>query len=157
MNSYSKIYNLGHAAISSLFEDEVLIEEKIDGSQFGSDKKILLGKHVSEEFKEVHRNDWKKSNPTNTDVLQIISEQYRSKARWNKAIQHLKERGELENSPTDIAKLFKEVQEDIRTECETEIKDQLYKWALPHIIRVSTKGIPEFYKEILVKKQFEEN
>ena len=34
INSYPKVYNLGHPAIKELFEDSVIIDEKIDGSQF---------------------------------------------------------------------------------------------------------------------------
>ena len=33
MRSYPKIYNLGHKYLEELFLDDVLIEEKIDGSQ----------------------------------------------------------------------------------------------------------------------------
>ena len=33
-HSYPQIYNLGHKAIAGIFDDDVLIEEKIDGSQF---------------------------------------------------------------------------------------------------------------------------
>ena len=32
--SYSSIFNLGHKALVELFADDVLIEEKVDGSQF---------------------------------------------------------------------------------------------------------------------------
>jgi len=32
--SYPKIYNMGHSAIRNLFLDDVIIEEKVDGSQF---------------------------------------------------------------------------------------------------------------------------
>jgi hypothetical protein len=32
--SYPKVYNLGHAAITDLFEDPVVVQEKVDGSQF---------------------------------------------------------------------------------------------------------------------------
>ena len=31
INSYGKIYNLGHAALKSLFNEEVVIQEKLDG------------------------------------------------------------------------------------------------------------------------------
>jgi hypothetical protein len=34
LNSYPKVYALGHKAIQGIFDDEVLIQEKIDGSQF---------------------------------------------------------------------------------------------------------------------------
>lgn len=33
-HGYPKIYNLGHACIKELFLDEVIVEEKVDGSQF---------------------------------------------------------------------------------------------------------------------------
>lgn len=139
----------------------ILGGQKIEGlviknyKKFGPDKKVLLGKHVSEAFKEVHKNDWKKTNPGPTDVVSLIGQQYRSKARWNKAIQHLRERGELESTPRDIGKLLIEVQADIMNECEAEIKDQLLKWALPQIKRIAIAGLPEWYKEELVKNQFE--
>jgi hypothetical protein len=34
INSYPKVYNLGHPAIRDLFDGPVVIEEKVDGSQF---------------------------------------------------------------------------------------------------------------------------
>lgn len=34
INSYPKVYNLGHPAIRNLFDDDVVVEEKVDGSQF---------------------------------------------------------------------------------------------------------------------------
>ena len=33
-HTYPKVYNMGHAAIRDLLLDEVIVEEKIDGSQF---------------------------------------------------------------------------------------------------------------------------
>lgn len=139
----------------------VLGGQKIEGvvfknyKRFGPDKKVLMGKHVSEAFKEVHKNDWAKSNPGKGDVVQLLSEQYRSKARWNKSIQHLKEKGEIENSPRDIGKILKGIAEDIHLECEQEIKAELYKWALPHIKRAAIRGFPDWYKEQLVNVQFD--
>jgi len=141
----------------------ILGGQKIEGlviknyKRFGPDKKVLLGKHVSEAFKEVHKQDWKSSNPNSGDVLAQLSDQYRSKARWNKAIQHLKERGVLEGTPKDIGNLLKEVQADIKLECETDIKQRLYDWAIGHIVRASIRGLPEWYKEELVKQQFKES
>lgn len=34
ISGYSKVWNLGHKAVLQLFDDEVIVEEKIDGSQF---------------------------------------------------------------------------------------------------------------------------
>jgi hypothetical protein len=33
IHSYSKLYNIGHKAVEDLFNEEVLIQEKLDGSQ----------------------------------------------------------------------------------------------------------------------------
>ena len=32
--SYPKVYNLGHKAITDLLLDPIIVEEKVDGSQF---------------------------------------------------------------------------------------------------------------------------
>lgn len=138
----------------------VLGGQKIEGvvlknyTKFGRDKKVLMAKYVSESFKEVHKSEWKTSNPTKNDVLQTLIIKYKSESRWNKAVQHLKERGEFTNSPQDIGGLIKEVQHDIVTECKEDIKEELYRWAIDHIKRGSVRGLPEWVKEQLVKEQF---
>jgi len=33
INSYPKIYNLGHRAVREIFEEAVIFQEKVDGSQ----------------------------------------------------------------------------------------------------------------------------
>lgn len=145
------------------FMDNVSIlgGQKIEGvvlknyTKFGRDKKVLMAKHVSEAFKEVHKADWKTSNPKSGDILQILSDKYKSDSRWNKAIQHLKERGEYTHSPKDIGSLMKEVQHDLVLECKEDIKDELWKWSKDHILRASVRGLPEYFKEQLVKQQFE--
>lgn len=37
----------------------------------------------------------------------------------------------------------------------TRIKEKLFAFAWPHIARIVTHGLPEWYKEQLLKKQFE--
>lgn len=153
--------NSADEIFSYLERISVLGGQKIEGmvikqyKKFGADKKVLLGKYVSEAFKEVHKNDWKKENPSNTDFISALGQNYRSKARWNKSVQHLKEKGELENSPRDIGKLIKEIPFDIDAECREEIKEKLFIQAWPHIKRIAIAGFPEWYKEQLVEKQFE--
>lgn len=138
----------------------VLGGQKIEGvviksyTQFGIDKKALMAKHVSEAFKEVHKNSWKEGNPTGKDFIALLAESYRTPARWNKAIQHLKERGELTNTPKDIGLLMKEVQLDIREECTNEIKDKLFEYAWRNIGSSSVKGLAEYYKKILLESNF---
>lgn len=135
--------------------------QKVEGvivknyARFGLDKKVLMGKFVSEAFKEVHAREWKNSNPTQGDVLLRLGSEYATKTRWQKALQHLREAGRIEDSPRDIGLLIREVWPDIEKECEEEIKGKLYTWAFPHLRRVATHGLPEWYKEVLLARQFE--
>jgi hypothetical protein len=135
--------------------------KKIEGfvcknySRFGKDKKALMGKYVSENFKEKHKKDWKESNPDQNDIIRNIIGAYRTPARWDKAIIHLQERGLLTDSPRDIGLVIKEVPKDLIEECGDEIKDILFKWAFPQLIRGCNRGLAEYYKERLFKSQFE--
>ncbi len=145
--------------------ESVLGGQKIEGvvikpkhyDVYGRDKKVLLGKFVSEAFKEIHTGVWNAEHKTPEQglILDMICNAVRTPARWNKAIQHLREAGKLEDAPKDIGAIMAEVSLDIEKECIDEIKDRLWKWAWPQLRRMVTKGVPEHYKELLMKKQFE--
>ena len=134
--------------------------QKIEGmvvknyGRFGIDKRPLMGKFVSEAFKEVHNAEWKAKREGPTGVIEKLIETYKSPARWQKAIQHLRERGQIEDTPKDIGLLFKEVPADIRRECEEAIKDKLFEWAWPNVQRGVMAGLPEWYKQQLLERQF---
>lgn len=134
---------------------EGVVVKPVDYSLFGKDKKVLMGKFVSEAFKEVHSKAWTAENPTAGDIVERLGATYCSQARWQKAIQHLTEEGLLVNAPQDIGQLMKEIPVDIKRECAEEIKEKLFSFAWPSIARMTTRGFPEFYKELLLKKQFE--
>ena len=123
---------------------------------FTAEKKIAIGKYVSERFKEVAGGEWRKANPTDADITSQLIERYRTPARWEKAIQHLRERGELEESPRDIGKLIYEISDDVRRECEQEIKDYLFVHFWSKIQRGVTAGAADWYKEELLKNSFTE-
>ena len=135
--------------------------QKIEGvviknyQRFGRDKKILLGKFVSEAFKETHAKEWKAANPNRSDVVEVLIATLKTDARWHKAVQHLREAGELEDSPRDIGHLMKEVPKDVEKEEVDYIKDKLYEWAWPQIRRGIIAGLPEWYKDRLLERQFE--
>lgn len=120
-------------------------------SRFAADKKILMGKYVRPEFKETNAKNWEKTNPTNNDIIEQLIATYKNEARWHKAIQHLKESGNLDQSPRDIPNIMNEVESDIRKECEQEIKDKLFAWAFHKIARGAKSGIPEWYKNHLLE------
>lgn len=125
-------------------------------ARFGADKKVLMGKMVSEQFKEVHQGEWRKNNPTAKDTVEMIGVSLRTPARWHKSIQRLRELGQIEDSPRDIGLLIKEIRKDVVEECREDIKDRLYKFAIEDILRVVNAGFPQWYKDELAKKQFEE-
>ena len=147
-----------------LSTSSILGGQKIEGvvlkpvgySLFGVDKKVLMGKFVSEEFKEVHAGVWKKDNPGRGDVVQLIIDSLRTPARWNKGVMHLREAGLLEDSPRDIGNLIKAVQVDLAKEEKEQVGEQLLKYFWPTIVRGATAGVAEYYKEQLMKKQFNE-
>jgi hypothetical protein len=138
----------------------ILGGQKIEGvvvknySRYGLDKKALMGKYVSEAFREVHGGEWRKNNPTSRDVIDRLILTLRTPARWGKAVQHLAERGELTQSPRDIGNLVKEVQKDVFDEEGEMIREELFGRAKPHIQRAVARGLAEWYKEQLLQKQF---
>ena len=144
-----------------LSRESVLGGQKIEGvvvknyALFGQDKKVLMGKFVSEAFKEVHAREWKAGNPGSADIVQRLVEMYHGPARWQKALIHLRERGLIEDWPRDIGLLMKEVWPDIVKEEEADMKARLFEWAQDKVRRGVTAGLPEWYKEELLKRQFE--
>lgn len=122
---------------------------------WGVDKKVLMGKYVSEAFKEVHQGAWREANPHTGDIIEQIIVAHRTPARWQKAVQHLRESGGLTDSPKDIGPLIQEVLADVRKEEEGAIKDVLFAYAWKKIGRGITNGLPEWYKENLLEKAFE--
>jgi hypothetical protein len=141
--------------------ESVLGGTKVEGvvfknyAQFGPDKKILMAKLVSEQFKETNRTDFKQRNPGKNDIIQNIIEMYGTEARYRKAVQHLRESGQLQEAPQDIPNIMHEVQDDILKECGDEIKDMLFSvvWK-KDISRGLVKGIPEWWKAQLAESMF---
>ena len=114
---------------------------------------LMMGKFVSEAFKEVHNKNWKEKS-THRGRWETFKMQFRSEARWQKAVQHLAEKGALENEPRDIGKLIKEIQRDIIEEESGRITDFLMKEFGSEVTRYATGGFPEWYKEELAKRVF---
>lgn len=88
--------------LKELFErDSILGGCKIEGfvvknyNVFTPEKKIAIGKFVSDAFKEKHGDAWKKNNPTKADIVQGLIKSLRTEARWTKSIQHLREAGQI--------------------------------------------------------------
>jgi ATP-dependent RNA circularization protein (DNA/RNA ligase family) len=119
--------------------------------------KVLMAKYVSEKFKEVADAQWGRKRTTHQDIITQLVQRYTTQARWQKAVQHLRERGVLKDEPCDIGPLIKEVQMDTFDECRVEMEKILMQWARPQITKGITRGFPEWYKEQLAAKCFEED
>jgi hypothetical protein len=126
-------------------------------AKFGEDGKVLMGKYVSEKFKEVHGADWKARNPGQQDILTRVCGELRTEARWEKAVQRLRDAGTLESSPRDIGALIRTVQNDVVAEEEERIKATLWNWARPHIARTCAGGLAEWYKKRLAGAAFDQS
>jgi len=153
--------------ISDMVEMRGLLERtsflgvaKIEGVVFKAyghvnrDGKLLMGKFVNESFKEVHKQP--KTGKPHRDILEVMAGMYCTKTRWEKAVQHLKEEGRLDESPRDIGELMKAVNVDVLEECKEEIKEELFKWAWPQISKSLAVGLPQWYKNRLAEAAFTE-
>jgi hypothetical protein len=123
-------------------------------NQYGVDGKVLMGKYVREEFKEIHQGAWKGANPSKKDVIQLMISAYGTPQRYDKSIQHMRDAGKLVDAPQDIGPLIKEFQKDLIEECSAEIKDKLYEFSLPQILRGASGALAMHYKTRLAEKQF---
>lgn len=110
---------------------------------------LMSGKYVSEKFKEVHGKNWSKEK-TSKGKLETFFSGYRSEARWEKAVQHLRDAGKLAVEPRDIGNLIKEIQNDITEEEAESVKDFLWNNFKGELMRKATAGFPEWYKKKLL-------
>lgn len=130
----------------------VLGKEKIEGvvikardHRHDRDGKVLKAKIVSDRFKERHRGEWKKTNPSQSNIVDAIGESLNTEARFSKVRYALRDRGELTGTPRDIGLLRAEFWRDLLAEEEDQIKDALFKWAWPKIQRRAASGLPQWY------------
>lgn len=109
---------------------------------------IHSAKFVTEEFKEKHSHNKEfKSGKSNA---QEFFEQFNTEARFQKAIQKLKESGEFQGEPKEIGKLMKILNEDLEEECKEDVKDALWQMFRKEFMKAATKGFPEWYKRQLL-------
>ncbi len=156
----------GIKEVEGLLEsDSILGKEKVEGivvknysEPSGKGSFIIpisMGKYVAEKFKERHKTEWK-GTFTSKGKLETFIENFRAIPRWEKAIQHLKEKGELENAPRDIGKLVKEIERDLMEEETENIKEGLFKIFKGDILRKAKRGFPEWYKEKLLGRSLKD-
>jgi hypothetical protein len=141
--------------IKSLLErDSVLGGTRIEGIviknyfQLAHDGKYMVGKFVSEKFKEKMKVSVKEGS--GKTMIDKLVEELKTEARWNKCVQHCREEGLLEEAPKDIGFLIKELIKDLEEEEGDYIKEKLYQYYSKEIKGRVIAGFPEWYKEKLL-------
>lgn len=146
--------------INKLLETKsILGKEKVEGIVFKNYSafweegyqagKLIMLKYVKEKFKERNAIEWKKN--TKTGFMELLIKSLRTEARWEKAVQHLRDKGQLTRSPKDIGNIMKEIVRDIEEEEKENIKEELWKFFWKQIKRGVVKGVPEWYKRKLIE------
>lgn len=138
--------------------DSVLGNEKIEGVVIKNYEQLANSAFSRECFAKLVRPGFKERNssehPSKRDKMEDFLSQFKTDARWNKAIQHLRDSGELTQSPKDIGKIILEIHKDLKIEEREYIKNALYNMYERQILSASVLGFPEFYKQHLLDSQF---
>jgi hypothetical protein len=88
------------------------------------------------------------------DILSQVVARFKTEARWEKAVQHLKEDGRLDGSMRDVKALLDEVEQDLVDEELVAIEDMLWSHFCHAIHKGIRDGLPEWYKKRLSAQQF---
>ena len=114
--------------------------------QYYGSSMFLAGKYVRTEFREMNNAQWE----SNKKDVQWLAESLRTPARWEKAVNHLREQGKLQDNMKDMPGLIGEVIRDVEEEQSEYIRDQLFELYWREIKSRLTKGLPEWYKQKLL-------
>jgi len=106
----------------------------------------IFCKYVRQEFRELNNKEWKHGKK---DFLGRMVERYATKARFLKAVQHLKEQGELEGEMRDLPKLMKEFVKDIWEEDGEDIREEFIRYFKRDFNKLLIKKLPMWYQDYL--------
>lgn len=129
--------------IEELLDAESFLGGEIEGVVIKNPFNGVYAKVVRPEFREKQ----KQRKPKKTDPIAEIANIYCTEARWRKAVQHLRDAGELTGTPKDIGPIIKEIQQDIMDECGDEIKEAVFRKHRKQLFNGFIKGFPEWYKD----------
>lgn len=112
---------------------------------------LTQAKYVSERFKERH-----KDNPEFSGPMDKLGRMVRTDARWDKAVQGLRESGEFTGTVKDIGACLKRLHQDIDAEDVEFFKDELWKLFGRDIKKMACRGFPEWFKKRLADGELDE-
>jgi hypothetical protein len=109
----------------------------------------LRAKVVTEAFREIRSTP--RPKPTGEDFLRDLGRHYATPARWAKAVQHLRDAGELKGTRADTGAIIRRVQEDTLEECGAEIRAAVFEAFRKKITGAMIEGLPDWYAEQIAK------
>ena len=110
---------------------------------------LRSAKIVSAEFQEKHTGR-RSVREKGEDRWQAYLEDFRTEARWRKAVEHLRDSGELDGCASDIGPLLREVHHDIDEEYKDEIMEKLWQLHKKDVYQTATRGFAVWYKDYLL-------
>lgn len=106
----------------------------------------MTAKLVSEQFKERHDKNFKVGEKAEKDdVAGMVAESLRTEARRLKALQRVRENGQLTNSMQDMGQIIRAMHQDIEAEEAEFIKESLYNLCIKQIKRDTCQGLAQWY------------
>ena len=150
MEQYADLFrSSGESFLGGAAMEGIVVKDYTRPMEFaGMIYPLTVLKLVGEAFKEKHSNnpDWKPQK----DVLEECLNQYKSEARWHKAVQHLRDEGKLLGEPKDIGPLMAELWRDVVEEEKENFKEELYQIYKKRLAHKVQAGFPEWYKDYLL-------
>ncbi len=112
----------------------------------------LFGKFVREEFRELNRQVWGQGKTLEERVM----EHFPLEPRWQKAVQRLRDTGELTGGAKDIGTLILAVEDDFEAEAKSLIQELLWSHFAHSLKKMARRGFPEWYKKTMLNGAFHE-
>lgn len=97
-----------------------------DPRAYDREGRRMIGKLLRKDFEEVDHNKRKNSTRPTNDIVGRICDSLATEARWRKAVQRLREEGDLHGTPKDIGPLIRSIQVDVHEEEADNIAAALY-------------------------------
>lgn len=118
----------------------------------GAWEPFMQAKLVRDDFKEVMRERKPKAKlaASMEESVDEAFRAFRTEARWDKAIQHLRENGAISGSNSDIGLLIKEIQRDVIEEEGEYVKEMLWTLYRRRFLHAVVDGFPKYYQQSLL-------
>ena len=120
--------------------------------QRNADGHVMFGKYVRPEYREEAPHKKPKKGSGTDEFLAALAYAVTGPARWEKALQHLRDGGVATGEMQDMPLLIQEVNADIYLECSADFETSLLVWALPKMKQHFIKGLAEWYKDKLLEQ-----